>query len=244
MREHEDDHVEVADTRKMSDALDTLTGHCPHLTFLRLAFLGPHEPPAPDSQVVQLYQSYARFIASVRGTLRTLSVEQGYCENEQGNLEAAWDPDPVCFPRPMDELFVRHILPVLEEAPWPCMEKLVLEGVGKACQEFDRKIAPTEKELDAGDKKYENILFETFGDGGRGCYSGTMTAVAIPSAEDMQARLQKLMPQARILVREDQSQDYESFKEEDSGVLDKSMFRDNGALVYRYIGNRIVAERA
>jgi hypothetical protein len=77
LAEHERDpmHVLVDESRQMIDALDPLVGHCPHLTPLRIAILGPCVEPEPESREQRLYQSCARFIGSVRKTLHELDFE-------------------------------------------------------------------------------------------------------------------------------------------------------------------------
>ena len=128
----------------MIDTLDPLVGRCPHLTTLRLAVLGPCDESEVGSREERLYMSWARFLDSVRETLLELYYEQEYSYNEQRLRDDF--PKPDFFPRPMDRLFARHILPVLVEAPWPRMHIMDIKGVGGNVSGFSSRTIPFTKE--------------------------------------------------------------------------------------------------
>ncbi|MCJ1402952.1 hypothetical protein MMC11_006173 [Xylographa trunciseda] len=135
--------------------LQPLIGRCTALQHLSLRSVGQDDvhdalwSPAKDEA---RYAEAAEFIASVRPTLRTLVFEQG--------LQADDDSDPGCGSsraglstreagRPMDVRFVKYIVPVLVEAPWPHLREMVIRGVGgsvrrsveRGNREMDRTLA-------------------------------------------------------------------------------------------------------
>jgi len=209
----------------MADALDPLIDRCPHLTSLRLALLGPCEEPEPSSRKEPLYESWARFLGSVRGTLRKFQYEQGYSSNEQVRRYDGWDVSELFhFPRPMDRLFARHILPVLLEAPWPRLEKMEIRGVGMAQYEDTRNHKLTREERESCEVEYKvlDVSYRYFNQDIEKEYTIDMRALTMPSAEDMRKKLQELVPQASILVEQEGQQDFESFTENDTGVVNHS----------------------
>ena len=214
-------HVLVLESRQMIDALDPLTGHYPHLTSLRIAIRGPSEEPGPESREVRLYQSCARFIDSVRMTLRKLEYEQGYSYNEEGHwYDHDYSRTEHIFPRPMDRMFARHILPVLMEGPWPCMEQIDIRGVGVIDREISRGFPLTETELNSEDVEYIDLFP---GDSGQNQqWTFDLVVKAFPGTEKMQLDLQNLIPQATIVVEEDGEQDFESFIEDSHGITHES----------------------
>ena len=209
-------HDLVSESRQMIDALDQLIGHCPHLTSLRIAILGPCEEPGPDSREEHLYQSCARFIGSVRKTLRELSFEQGYSCNEQAGWDDPYEFREKIFPQPMDRMFARQILPVLMEGPWPCMRKIEIRGVGETEREFSRELPPTETELKSDDIGYIDYGFGWAGE--EKSWTFDMVVKSFPSAAQMQLDLQGLVPGATIVVEEEGEQDFESFMEDNYGI--------------------------
>ncbi|KAH3992047.1 hypothetical protein HBI24_223110 [Parastagonospora nodorum] len=224
IKDHYHDHKPVRNSRQMIDALDPLIGHCPHLISLRIAILGPCEEQGPDSREERLYQSCARFISSVRKTLRKLDFEQGYSFNEQAQWVRPSTERKKIFPRPMDRIFARFILPVLMDAPWPHMEKMVIRGVGESTREY------TEEYPMPADT--EDVEYTDFG----GCYQEDrgirtqfwafdVTVKSFPSAAQMQLDLQALIPQAVVVVEEDGEQDFESFLEDSYGIDNDSDLR-------------------
>jgi hypothetical protein len=216
--DHEDDqsHEHVPGSRQMLDALDPLTGHCPHLTSLRIAILGPCEESGPESREKRLYESCARFLGSVRKTLKTLDFEQGYNYNDQASYDNAYEPREMKFPRPMDRLFARHVLPVLLERAWPCMERMEISGVGNTKRQHGRATRPTEEERKNNEVVLEDVR-ECIEDGERWFY-WNIVVVAFPSAADMQVQLQRLVPHGSVVVDEDGDQNFETFMEDSYGI--------------------------
>ena len=209
-------HELVPASRQMIDALDPLIGHCPKLSSLRIAILGPCEEPGPDSREERLYQSCACFIGSVRKTLRNLEFEQGYSYNEQASWDNPYDSQEKVFPRPMDRIFARNILPVLTEGPWPCMEKIEIKGVGETTREISREYPLTEMELKSDDVEHIDLGWGIAG--GQKCWTFDMVVKSFPSAAQMQFDLQSLVPGASIVVKTNGEQDFESFMEDSYGI--------------------------
>ncbi|KAH4151528.1 hypothetical protein HBI81_066770 [Parastagonospora nodorum] len=226
-RDHFHDHTPVYDSRQMIDALDPLIDRCPYLTSLRIAILGPCEEHGPDSREERLYRSCARFISSVRKTLRNLNFEQGYSFNEQTGWDRPWNRREKIFPRPMDRIFARFILPVLLEAPWPCMEKMELRGVGEYTREYTRRY-PVPADTDDVEYTDRRESFPINGKRRNTHWTFNITVKSFPSATQMQLDLQALIPQATILVEEEVEQDFESFIEESYGIDDDSKWRTCG----------------
>ena len=118
----------------MRSHLDPLAGRCTALT--RLCLRGPGQEYVGDRYgwlkelEEQRYAEWARFIDSVRPTVKDLIFEQGRLPNTDAVMYGAW---LVNFPqqdrRPMDLRFIDHILPVLAQGPWPCLEKMTVRGV-------------------------------------------------------------------------------------------------------------------
>jgi hypothetical protein len=157
--DHERDsiHVLVDGSRQMTDALDLFVGHCPHLTLLRIAILGPCVEPELESREQRLYQSCACFIASVRKTLHDLDFEQGYSHDEETSWENPYDQGEPIFPRPMDRIFVQQILPLITDGPWPFLEHIKIRSVRDTNREMSRDLLPTEFELKSDDVAYTDV---------------------------------------------------------------------------------------
>ena len=88
----------------------------------------------PASQDEECYLEVASFIGSVAGRLEAFTFEQGVTEsilnNEQWSIRASASPAAQNM-KPMDERFVKHVLPVLMNTPWPFLKELNIIGVGK-----------------------------------------------------------------------------------------------------------------
>lgn len=223
-QDHFHDHTPIHYSRQMLDALDPLIGHCPHLTSLRIAILGPCEERGPNSREEQLYQSCARFINSVRETLRKLDFEQGYSFNEQAQRDRPGYWLARIFPRPMDRLFARSILPVLMEASWPRMQEMQLRGVGEFTREYTRRHPVP---ADTHDVEYTDLgdTYTIDGKKRNNHWNFNITVKSFPSAAQMQLDLQALIPQATIVVEEEVEQDFESFIEDSYGIDDVLKWR-------------------
>jgi hypothetical protein len=183
-------YVLVPNSRHMIDALGPLVGHCTRLVSLRIAILGPCEEPGHDSREQRLYHSCARFIGSVRKTLRKLTFEQCYSDNEQLTWVRSWNEREPVSPWPMDRMFVRKILPVLMNGPWSCLEKIEIRGVGEHKSDVRRSPPPTESELKSHDIAYTDIdPYRYLGKEGIQGWNLTVEVKSFPSAAQVQSNL-------------------------------------------------------
>ena len=73
------------------------------------------------------YREWASFIDSVRGTLESLTIEQG-TEPDENIHFCRGRPWQTGFP--MDDRLLQYILPVLTRGPWPCLRKVEILGIG------------------------------------------------------------------------------------------------------------------
>lgn len=107
------------------------------------------ESDAPDGfegRLATAYADWAKLISSVAASLQSLCFEQGpqpfkhleqTCGTRRGVL-----PDPNRNRgRPMDHLFVRHIVPVVLECQWPKLRSLSLLGFA-GCSITDVSLEP------------------------------------------------------------------------------------------------------
>ncbi|KAF2472358.1 uncharacterized protein BDR25DRAFT_13680 [Lindgomyces ingoldianus] len=119
--------------RPMDGILDILAGRCTSLMSLRITTWGPRESWLLDEKMTKIddqrYFSWGQFLKSVRHTLQYFSFEQGDNNNEFIGDRRGRRPHQQH--RPMDQLFVRWILPVLLEGPWPRMKRMEIRGVGR-----------------------------------------------------------------------------------------------------------------
>jgi hypothetical protein len=179
----------IRDSRKMIDALDPLISHCPRLNSLRIVILGPCEELRPVSREEGLYRLCARFINAERGTLRTLDFEQGYSCDEQAAWDSPYNYRGKIFPRPMDRMFAEHVLPILMDAPWPCVENIGLRDVGKLFRQLTRTYPPPAKSFD--DVEYLNI--DPSKKGSEDARTWNIVLKSFPSVEQMQFSLQDII---------------------------------------------------
>jgi hypothetical protein len=211
--------------RQALDVLDQLVGQCEHLTPLHIAMLAPKEEQVPRSHEDRQYVSCARFLDSVRQTLRTFTYEQGFSYDKHAAEECwsdGWGETPV-FPRPMDRMLAQHVSPILLEAPWPRMKTMKLVGVGETERECSGKVPPWEDGPSTKDIVYEDLDAGTWGEEPSYCWDTIVTAY--PSAEDMRTQLTQVLLNATVVVKEPQDQDFESFMEDGYGIQNTSRWR-------------------
>ncbi len=91
--------------------------------------------PAAD---VQCYAEVASFISCVSSTLQVFHFEHGVCERaiphvKAGTVECTFGciPPPAQNMLPMDERFVRIVLPALMRTEWPRLRELRIVGLGE-----------------------------------------------------------------------------------------------------------------
>ncbi|PVH91156.1 hypothetical protein DM02DRAFT_482203, partial [Periconia macrospinosa] len=118
--------------RFMLGHLDPLIPHLGNLRRLRIGTVGLVRNLYADAHDNSVYASWASVLSAVRPTLEEFDFEQGYNRNDHASPGR---PRPIPRPRSthrqMDELFVKNILPVLLEAPWPRMKRMHIRGVGR-----------------------------------------------------------------------------------------------------------------
>ncbi|KAL8787484.1 MAG: hypothetical protein Q9195_007731 [Heterodermia aff. obscurata] len=85
------------------------------------------------SQDEECYMEVASFIGSVASTLEAFTFEQGVPESLGGHLISGVRGGAYALQKvkPMDERFVKHVLPVLFNTAWPALKELNVVGVGK-----------------------------------------------------------------------------------------------------------------
>lgn len=108
------------------------------------------------------------------------------------------------------------------------MERMEIRGIGEAHREISQDDPFIKEERDAGDIDYtymEKYRRDTNARTREPHYMRNMVAITIPSNEEMQKRPQELVPQVIITIKEDRKEDFESFIEDDPGVLDESDHR-------------------
>lgn len=111
----------------MQNLLGALAGKCTSLKTLHLRKVGARDrfdfDPASHRKEPDIYAEWAIFLASVKPTLESLTVEQG-----ERLLPRAYVAQPRV--RPMDQLFGDVIFPVLVRGDeWLKLKKLVVRGV-------------------------------------------------------------------------------------------------------------------
>jgi hypothetical protein len=201
--------------------LEPLTGYCKKLKSVRIGTIGLSSEPYHTPRSDLLYASWARFLGSVRGTLQSLHFDQGFNRNDETR------PTGGCRPglrrrsdhRPMDELFIEHILPVLLEAPWPRMKHVIIRGVGRKKHMYNSATRPNEEDLLA-DPSIEWSVQETQRDG-MPYYTIEKTHIAFPT--QARERLRALFgdsddSKAVLVIEEEQGRDWEYIHDGNTGV--------------------------
>jgi hypothetical protein len=141
--------------RLMNGALDPLTSKC-YLTTLHIGTLGSldEDYEDPDPNYVQLYMSWAHFLASTRSTL------QVFCFDQSVNHKQYRPGGPARRNefRSVDRLLNDYILPVLLEAVWPQMRLVELKGVEVLIFEGCIGRTTQAKAEESSDQGFEHIL--------------------------------------------------------------------------------------
>jgi hypothetical protein len=209
-----EDHLPTMDSRLMSGALDPYIGRCAHLTSLCIAttgFGGYDEWQDISEWQEQRYDSWVRFIDSVRAHLRHLTFKQGVDRNmyagsygsQPGRAQQNWTD--------LDLYFRRHILPVLLSAPWPAMQRMQISGVGKSWQLQAHQRWPNTMDLSEPGIDVK-VQVSTYGE-----YIIDVKRPAF-SHEDRE-KVRALMPMgAELVVSEEMEGDYEYLYDSDCGL--------------------------
>lgn len=117
----------------MRGHLRYLEGRCTVLKSLTLRSVGQDSIQQSQFSTFadeQRYEEWASFLKSVQPSLERLYFEQGVI---QGNDKNYWRPGhkPRQDARPMDARFIRYLLPVILDGPWPNLRHLEIRGVGR-----------------------------------------------------------------------------------------------------------------
>lgn len=128
----------------MRDHLRKLKGRCKALRRLVLRSVG-HDHMANEMWSGPLdearYKEWASFIDSVRPTLEIFEFEQGIPPQlkNQGGCSRCFANGPNQTIRPMDERFIKYILPVLSHGLWPALREVTIRGVGGRVQDYSKR---------------------------------------------------------------------------------------------------------
>jgi hypothetical protein len=211
-----EDHLPIMDSRMMSGALDPYIGHCANLTSLCITttgFGGYDEWQDISEWQERRYDSFARFMNSVRGHLQHLTFKQGVDRNmyaashgsQPGRAQQNWTD--------LDLYFRCHILPVLLSALWPAMQRMQISGVGKSWQLQSHQRWPNAMDLSEPgiDVKVQVGVY--------GEYNIDVKRPAFSHAD--REKVRALMPLgAELVVREEMEGDYEYLYDSDCGLPD------------------------
>lgn len=117
----------------MRGHLRSLIGRCTALRRLVLCHVGQDYRPKTSWSVEkdsERYREWADFLQSIRLTLESFEFEQGLQFEDPEEPPPCRNPSWCLGKRPMDERWISSILPVLLCGPWPCLQKLILRGIG------------------------------------------------------------------------------------------------------------------
>lgn len=200
--------------------LEPLIGSCKNLKSLRIGTIGLSSELWHTPRSDLLYASWASFLGSVQDTLQSFHFDQGFNRNDETR------PKGGCRPgmrrssnhRPMDELFIEHILPGLLKAPWPRMKHMVIHGVGRKKHTYNSATRPDEE--DFADPSIEWSVQETQRDG-MPQYTIEKTYITMPT--QARERLRALLgggdnSEAVLIIEEEQGRDWEYLHCGNTGV--------------------------
>ena len=199
-------HTALTDTRLMAGALDPYVSCCSFLTSLCITTVGRGNYWRSASLWEdRRYSSWARFIDSVRGTLRYLSFKQGLNRNDDASPRGCRVHRSTFGYRDMDHRFRNHILPVLLSAAWPAMGRMEFKGIGRSRERRHSVHLPSDAEIDdlganfrlleVNKSRIEQYYFEM-----------ERPAFSLAARNELRG----LLPiEAEVVVEEEQARDYE-----------------------------------
>lgn len=132
--------------------IDPLVDHLDNLKVLRIGTVGRIRTFSEGPHNTSVYASWARLLDAVRPTLEEFYFDQGYNRNNHASgarPRSSNRPTPIY--REMDELFIKNILPVLLEAPWPRIRRMHIRGVGRRTTRRKIRTKPTKEQLSLPD---------------------------------------------------------------------------------------------
>lgn len=218
LQDNEDFIEQLHGTRHPIGLLDPLIGKCTSLRSLYISTVGKSDEFAEDPLDERRYASWAQFMSSVRLGIEFLSFSQGVNINEAHAPKDSLLRGPQRSEhRPMDRLFLDHILPILVAAPWPKMKRMEIRGVGRNRHPMPFQRLPTKEEWAQPDVVF-SVKEKNFDVGPNGFkYEVTKTVIAFPNAA--KHVLRELIPDsAELIIEEKQLQDYERLQEENLGI--------------------------
>jgi hypothetical protein len=202
--------------------LEPLVGHLTSLKSLRIGTIAikPDSSTGKDTYSHILFASWARLLDSVRATLQSFYFEQGVNRNDEAKPKNGPRPGSRTYSdhRPIDLLFVEHILPVLLEAPWPCMKQMHIRGVGRNTQRWESPTRPTEEQ--PSDSGIQWVVNEVRRDGNVQ-YAIEKTVIAIPPRTRKHLRILLGAGKSHdvdLAIEEEQERDWEYLHCGDTGV--------------------------
>ncbi|KAF2824053.1 hypothetical protein CC86DRAFT_63425 [Ophiobolus disseminans] len=206
-------------TRLMAGALDPLIDCCSNLTSLRITTIGQYEgfTAHQNSRDDRMYESWARLLNSVRSHLRKFSFEQGVdrlkFERQAQQTTSRTSRSFINKMRPMDQLFVDWLLPVLLEAKWPEMRRMEIRGVGRCTKTYYHMWRPPV----AQDMSEEDAIYDLSRRFGVGDWEVKVTRIAFTSRA--KEKLKSLIGEASLILDEESEHDYEDLVCEDIGLI-------------------------
>ena len=147
LAKNQEDVIVQTERKSMVGHLDSLIGQLTGLKSLRIGTIGLVRDFSQDPHPDLLYASWAQLLDSVRGSLQSFHFDQGFNRNDEGRERGSRPGRPRSDHRAMDSTFLKHILPVLLEAPWACLKHLRIYGVGHKTCEYVSLAKPTDAEL-------------------------------------------------------------------------------------------------
>jgi hypothetical protein len=120
---------EITFPGSMRGVMPALHGRCTALRSLYFRKPGQIKPNRDESRAADelCYEEFAAFLVSVKPTLQSLTFEQGLPQRLGWHAGAM----PVQRQRPMDERFIRLVLPALMGGDWPRLQEVRIIGVGR-----------------------------------------------------------------------------------------------------------------
>jgi hypothetical protein len=218
LEKHQGDGIIQAERKSMVGHLDSLVGQLTALKGLRIGTIGLVQDVSQDPHPDLLYASWARLLNSVRGSLQSFHFDQGFNRNDEGRDRGSRPGRPRTDHRAMDSKFLKYILPVLLEAPWPCLKRLRIYGVGRKTHHYDSPARPTEEELKEPGTHW---TVDEVWRGGDVQYAIKKTNIAIPPRvrEHLKDLLRnEKVAETELVIAEEQGRDWEYLHFGDTGI--------------------------
>ena len=198
----------------MTGHLDPVIGRLTSLRSLRIGTIGSED----DAHGNLLYASWARLLDSVRQTLQVFYFDQGFSRNDETNRTGTCRGQRPGGLRLMDRLFVKHILPVLIKASWPCMRRMHIHGVGRITRRYESPTKPTKEEL-AEPGTLWNVEESRSGENVQYIIEKTTVAISAQAREHLKELLERGGDaETELVIEEEQGRDWEYLHYSETGV--------------------------